>query len=54
MGALVKSKNPRFELLPAIDPRPRRRELAVREIHVREPRAFPEASTPPALPIDHP
>lgn len=50
MGALVKSRNPRFELLPAIDPRPRRRDLAVREIHVREPRAFPEASTPPALP----
>src|ERR1700689_5275419 len=50
MGALIKSKNPRFELVPAIDPRPRRRDLALREILVREPRAFPEASTPPALP----
>ena len=50
MGALVKSRNPRFESLPAIDPRPRRRGLAIREIFVREPRAFPEASTPPALP----
>ena len=54
MGALVKSKNPRFELIKAIDPRPRRRDLAVREILVREPRAFPEASTPPALPTTIP
>ena len=54
MGALVKSRNPRFELVSAIDPRPRRRDLAVREIHVREPRAFPEASTPPALPTTIP
>ena len=50
MGALVKARTPRFALLEAIDLPPRPRNLLAGGLLVREPRAFPEASTRPALP----
>lgn len=50
MGALVKTESPAFALLKAIDPLPRSRNLPAGIDLVREPRAFPEASTRAALP----
>jgi hypothetical protein len=50
MGAVVKTRTPRFALLKAIDPPSRPRNLQAGKVLIREPRAFPEASARPALP----
>ena len=50
MGALVQIKSSRFASLKAIVVPPRPRIVPPRQVRVREPRAFPEAPTSPALP----
>jgi hypothetical protein len=50
MGALVQIKASHFASLRAIVGPPRPRIVPARPVLVREPRAFPEASTSPALP----
>ena len=50
MGALVETRTPRFRSLNAVDSPPRPRIVSASVFPVSEPRAFPEASTPPALP----
>jgi hypothetical protein len=50
MGALVQTKASRFAPLKAIVLASRPRLVPARTVSVREPRAFPEALTPPTLP----
>jgi hypothetical protein len=50
VGALIQTRNSRVALLKVIDPPPRPRIIPASAISVREPRAFPEAPTQPALP----
>jgi hypothetical protein len=50
MSALIRTRVSRFASLTAIDPPPRSRVIVASAIRVREPRAFPEAPTRPALP----
>jgi len=51
MGALVQIKASRFASLKAIVSPSRLPIIQSREVLAREPRAFPEASTSPALPM---
>jgi hypothetical protein len=51
MGALVQTKTSRFSSLRVIDPPPEPRTIPAIAVPVREPRAFPEALTPPSLPV---
>jgi hypothetical protein len=51
MGALVQIKASRFASLKAIVSPSRLPIIQSREVPAREPRAFPEASTSPALPM---
>jgi hypothetical protein len=50
VGALAQIKASRFASLRATVVPPRPRVVPARPVLVREPRAFPEASTSPALP----
>jgi hypothetical protein len=50
MGALVQTRTPLFASLKVIDPPLRPRIQSACAAPVREPRAFPEAPTPPELP----
>jgi hypothetical protein len=50
MGVSIQTKVSRIALLTAIDPPLRSRVIVASAMRVREPRAFPEAPTPPALP----
>ena len=50
MGALIQTKASRFASFKAIVSPPRPRLVPARAVSAREPRAFPEASTPPTLP----
>ena len=51
MGALVQIKSSRFASLKAIVSPSRLPMIQSRELPAREPRAFPEASASPALPM---
>ena len=51
MGALVQIKASRFESLLTVISPSRRRMMPDSPVPAREPRAFPEASTSPALPM---
>jgi hypothetical protein len=51
MGALVQTKTSRFASLKAIDPPLRHHIVPTSAATAREPRAFPEGSTSPALPM---
>jgi hypothetical protein len=51
MGALVQTKGSRFASIKPIDPPPRHRLVTARAVPAREPRAYPEASTSPVLPM---
>ena len=51
MGALVQIESSRFASLKAIVVPPRPCIVPASPVHVREPREFPEASIPPALPM---
>ncbi len=50
MGALVQAKDSRFASLEAIALPSRSRLIPARTVSVPEPRAFPEAQTPPTIP----
>lgn len=50
MGALAQIKTSGFATLRAIVVSPPPRVVSARPVLVREPRAFPQASTPPTLP----
>src|SRR5208282_3011664 len=54
MGALVQTKALRFASFTAIEPPSRPRLIAARTVPAREPRAFPEGSTRPTLPLSIP
>jgi hypothetical protein len=51
MRALAQINSSRFASLKAIVTPARPRIMPARQVLVREPRAFPEASAPPALPM---
>jgi hypothetical protein len=51
MGALIQTRASRPLSLKAIDPPPQPRLVTASIVIAREPRAFPEASTSPALPM---
>ena len=50
MGALVETEDSICASFKSIEPSSRRRIVRIGTVLAREPRAFPEASTPPALP----
>jgi hypothetical protein len=51
MGALIQTKASRSASFKAIGSSPRPRLVPATVVSVREPRAFPGASTPPTLPL---
>ena len=51
MGAVVQTNSSGFPSLRVIDPTPQPRTIPASAVRVREPRAFPEAATPPSLPV---